>query len=112
MKKLSIFLVLASLLMTSCLKDGFNDFNALNYPMSFHGEVSPTLGVPIGSGSATIFDMLQMVQISYAKMEVDSRGILTIVYDTSMPWHVDFDNSKGTKGGGAKSRWLSTCSTI
>ena len=103
MKKLSIFLVLASLLMTSCLKDGFNDFNALKYPMSFHGEVSPTLGVPIGSGSATIFDMLQMVQISYAKMEVDSRGILTIVYDTSMPWHVDFDNSKGTKGGGAKS---------
>ncbi len=103
MKKLSIFLVLASLLMTSCLKDGFNDFNALNYPMSFHGDVSPTLGVPIGSASTTIFDMLQMVQISYAKMEVDSRGILTIVYDTAMPWHINLENSNAKKGGGAKS---------
>lgn len=101
MKKLSIFLVLASLMMTSCLKDGFNDFEALGHPMSFHGTINPTLGVPIGTGSATIFDMLNMVQISYAKMEVDSRGIITITYDTTTSWHVNID-SKKSKGPSTK----------
>ena len=94
MKKLSIFLVLASLMMTSCLKDGFNDFEALGHPMSFHGTINPTLGVPIGTGSATIFDMLNMVQISYANMEVDNRGIITITYDTTTSWHVNIDANK------------------
>lgn len=102
MKRLSIiFLVLASLMTTSCLKDGFNDFEALGKPMSFHGTINPTLGVPIGTGSATIFDMLKMVQISYATMEVDSRGIITIAYDTTAQWEINF-NSKKPRHGGAK----------
>lgn len=93
-KKLFLFCVLASLLSTSCLKDGFNDFEALQHPMAFHGTVNPTLGVPIGSGSATIYDMLRMVQISSATMEVNNNGIITIVYDTTSPFHIDMENSK------------------
>lgn len=94
MKKTTLLIVLASLLATSCLKDGFNDFNALQHGMTFHGTVNPVLGVPIGTGSVTIYDMLQMVQISYATMEVDSRGIITITYDTAASWHIDLENSK------------------
>ena len=64
MKKGIFFVVLASLFMTSCLKDGFNDFDALQHPMYFHGTVNPTLGVPIGTGSANIYDMLKMVKLA------------------------------------------------
>jgi hypothetical protein len=95
MKKTTFFFVLASMLMTSCLKDGFNDFEALGHEMSIQGTVSPTLGVPIGTGSATIYDMLKMVQISYADMEVDNRGIITLSYDTAAAWHIDMTTQKG-----------------
>lgn len=94
MKKSVLLIMLASVLATSCLKDGFNDFEALNHPMSFQGTVNPTLGVPIGSGSATIFDILKMVQVSYARMEVNEMGIITIAYDTTASWHLDIANSK------------------
>lgn len=100
MKKTLFLIALASLLTTSCLKDGLNDFEALRHEMNISGMVSPTLGVPIGTGSATIFDMLKMVQISYAKLEIDDRGILTIAYDTTTSFHVDLNNSK--KGSGTK----------
>lgn len=100
MKKTLFLIALASLMATSCLKDGFNDFEALRHEMNVSGTVSPTLGVPIGTGSATIFDMLKMVQISYANLEVDDRGIITIAYDTTASFHVDLENSK--KGSGRK----------
>ncbi|MBP5190468.1 MAG: hypothetical protein J6031_06095 [Bacteroidales bacterium] len=96
MKKTAFLFVLGSLLMTSCLKDGFKDFEALQHGMTISGTVSPVLGVPIGEGSATIYDMLKMVQISYATMEVDSRGIITLAYDTNMQWHVDLQDGKGS----------------
>lgn len=97
MKKTAFLLVLASLLMTSCLKDGFKDFDALRHGMTINGTVSPTFGVPIGTGSATIYDMLKMVQISYAEMEVDDRGIITIAYDTTNSFHISLeDNGKGS----------------
>ena len=98
MKKTLFLIALASLLATSCLKDGFNDFEALRHEMNVSGTVSPTLGVPIGTGSATIFDMLKMVQISYANLEVDDRGIITIAYDTTASFHVDLENGKGGSG--------------
>ena len=102
MKKALLFSLLATLLMTSCLKDGLNDFDALNHEMVFHGTVNPTLGVPIGMGSATIFDMLQMVQMSEASMEINSNGIVTIVYDTSIRDTIDIENSKKGNHTGAK----------
>ena len=95
MKKSAFLIMFASLLMTSCLKDGFNDFDALRHDLAINGTVSPTLGVPIGSGSATIFDMLKMVQISYATMEVDSRGIISLAYDTTASFNIDLTSSKG-----------------
>ncbi len=94
MKKTLLPILLVSLLFTSCLKDGFNDFEALKHPLAISGTVSPTLGVPVAQGSATIFDMLKMVQISHASMEVNENGILTIAYDTSNTWHIDVNNSK------------------
>lgn len=97
MKKTAFLFVLASLMMTSCLKDGFNDFEALQHGMAINGTVSPTLGVPIGIGSATIYDMLKMVQISSASMEVDDRGIITIAYDTVASWHLDLESEKGSR---------------
>ena len=61
MKKTLLPILLVSLLFTSCLKDGFNDFEALKHPLAISGTVSPTLGVPVAQGSATILDMLKMV---------------------------------------------------
>ena len=96
MKKGIFFVVLASLFMTSCLKDGFNDFDALQHPMYFHGTVNPTLGVPIGTGSANIYDMLKMVQLSVATMEVNNNGTITFVYsDSTAHWHFDMDGNSG-----------------
>ena len=97
MKKNAILVLFASLLMTSCLKDGFNDFEALKHPMTIQGEVSPSFMVPVASGSATIFDMLKMVQISYARMEVNDQGIVTITYDTAQSFHIDLTNGKGRR---------------
>ncbi len=94
MKRKALLFVFASILMTSCLKDGFNDFEALKHPMVFQGNVSPSLAVPVASGSVTIYDILNMVQISYARMEVNEDGIVTIAYDTSSTWHINFNNSK------------------
>ncbi len=94
MKKTAFIAAFACLLFSSCLKDGFNDFDALRHPMTFYGTVNPTLGVPIGEGSATIYDMLHMVQLSMASMEVGQDSIMTITYDTSMSFHIDMENSK------------------
>jgi hypothetical protein len=102
MKKPLLLALLAGALFTSCLKDGFNDFDALKHPMTFQGTVSPTLGVPIGMGSATLYDMLQMVQLSDAKMEVGANGIITILYDTTAFWNIQLDNNKKTPKSGAK----------
>lgn len=101
MKKTTFLIVLVSMLMTSCLKDGLNDFDALGHDMSFQGTIHPTLGIPIGSGSATIFDMLQMVQISNASMEINSNNIITVVYDSTQHWDIDM-SSKSHKGPGSK----------
>lgn len=99
MKKTTIFVVFASLLMSSCLKDGFNDFDALNHDMVFHGVVSPTLGVPIGEGSATVYDMLNMVQLSTASLEVGNDSVMTLTYDTTLTTQIDLSNSsKGRHG--------------
>ena len=99
MKKTVLLILLASTLLTSCLKDGFNDFEALKHPLVVQGTVHPTLGVPIANGSATIFDMLQMVQISEASMVVGSNGIITVVYDTAASFQIDLE---GTKKGFSK----------
>ncbi len=100
MKKNVFFFVLTGLLMTSCLKDGFNDFDALNHDMSFHGEISPTFGVPIGHGETTIYDMLNMVQLTTANLEISENDVVTITYDTAFTSVIDLkDNSKSNKGG-------------
>ncbi len=96
MKKSIPLLVLACLLMTSCLKEGFNDFDALNHEFTLQGEVSPTLGVPIGTGTANIYNMINMIQISMAKMEVDSHGIMALTYDTTIHTII---NLKDTNNG-------------
>ena len=102
MKKPVFLIVLAALLATSCLKDGLNDFDALKHPMSFHGTINPTLGVPVGSGTMTIHDILNMVQESESYVEVTEQGILSIVYDTTMSWSFDIDDSKKGGHNGAK----------
>lgn len=94
MRKITLIAVLSCLLFSSCLKDGFNDFDALRQPMSFHGQINPTLGVPIGEGSATVFDMINMVQFSTASMEIGYDSILTVTYDTNMSFHINLNESK------------------
>lgn len=101
MKKTLFLLVLSSLLMTSCLKDGFDDFNALGHGFSFNGTINPTLGVPIGEGSANVYDMLNMVQLSTAELEVSDEGIITITYDTTAHFQINM-NKKGARNGGSK----------
>lgn len=97
MKKTLFLLVLSSLLMTSCLKDGFNDFNALGHDLSFNGTINPTLGVPIGEGSANVYDMLNMVQLSTAELEVSDAGIITITYDTTSHFQINMNNKGARK---------------
>jgi hypothetical protein len=99
MKKTTFFVVFASLLMSSCLKDGFNDFDALNHDLVFHGVVNPTLGVPIGQGSATVFDMLNMVQLSTASMEIGNDSVMTLTYDTILNTQIDLSNSSKSRHG-------------
>ena len=94
MKKPLLLALFAGLLMTSCLKDGFNDFDLITHDIAIQGTVSPTLGVPVAYGAVTIYDVLQMVQVSQAEVEVGSDGIITVYYDTTISQTVQFDNSK------------------
>ena len=96
MKRLPLLIILASLMMTSCLKDGLHDFDALKNPISVEGTVNPTLGVPIAYGSLSLFDVINMIQQTVADLEVDDNGIISIVYDTTQHWNVPFESGKGS----------------
>lgn len=103
MRKLSsLLLIVASLTFSSCLKDGFDDFEALQHDFTLEGEVNPTFVLPIGHGSATIHDLLTMVQESESYVEVDDRGILTISYSADTLFKIDLEEGSKKKQRGAK----------
>ncbi len=102
MKKRLLFLAAACMAFTACLKDGFNDFEALRHPLHLQGEINPTLGVPIGDATANINDLLNMFQTVGAYVDVDDNGIIAFVYDTEYQDTIYFENSK-SKGHASKS---------
>lgn len=101
MKKLFPFLLVACLVMTSCVKEG--DFEALKHDISIEGEVSPTFGLPIGYGSATIHDLLSMVQESESYVEVDEDGVITLAYSFDTLLVVEIENTGKGRHPSAKS---------
>lgn len=102
MKKRLLFLAVASLVFTACLKDGLNDFEGLKHPLHLQGEISPTLGIPIGEASANIDDLLNMFQEFDAYMDVDEHGIISFVYDTTFQDTIPMDET-GAKRHSSKS---------
>lgn len=97
MRKKATILVLAAgvMLLASCLKDGFNDFDAFNHPMHITGEAHPELGVPVAYGEVNLWDMIQMVQTSNASFELNSADVITLVYrDSTSHWDFDMQESK------------------
>lgn len=90
------------LFFASCVKDG--DFDALNHPIDFTGDFSPSMGLPIGKSEMSIDKLLGMWQQSTFKVYFDDNDLLTIAYDTTIAATVMFNNqpSKAYKGSGAK----------
>jgi len=96
MKRKLLFLAMVSLLFSSCLKDGLNDFEALQHPMHLNGTINPTLGIPIGEGSANIYDLLNMFQAIQANVLISDNGLINFVYsDSNVHYHIDMEDSKG-----------------
>lgn len=96
MKKILLLSLLAGFLSTSCLKDGLNDFDALNHigDMSVHVTAHPVLGFPIGEGSATIYDIIKNVEISMATIEFDGDSVINFVFDTNFHSQVNLQQNK------------------
>lgn len=97
MKKRLLLIAVACLAFTACLKDGFDDFEGLKHPLHIQGEISPTLGIPIGEASANIDDLLNMFQSFHAYVEVSDEGIISFVYDTVYQDTLYFDEEKSKR---------------
>ncbi len=96
-RKLSLAVIAMSLLTltTSCLKDGINDFEGLRHPLQLQGSFDPHLGIPIGSASITVGDLLGMFQETSGYIQLDpTTGVATVTYDTSFTNTYEFGNKK------------------
>lgn len=92
-----VFLSMALLtLATSCLKDGFDDFAGLTKPIVLEGDFNPNLGVPVGSATMTVNDMLNLFKQSQALVTVnEGTGLVTLSYDTTFFIQKNFADTKG-----------------
>lgn len=103
MKKPFLIAVLACMMFSSCEKI-VGDLDFLQHDLAVQGVINPTLGVPVAHGSISVYDLLQMVQVTAAKVEIGNDGIITITYDTAQKFRVNLDESKGRRyRAGAKS---------
>lgn len=92
-KKILFATILLSVLglTTSCIKE--NDFDALKHPIYIQGTFNPNLGLPIGSASLTIQDMLGMFKQTEAWVEINpTTSLVTVHYDTIIHENFPFDN--------------------
>lgn len=96
MKKPVLLALLACVMLTSCEKI-VGDLDTFNHPIEIQGTVNPTLGVPVAHGSVSVYDILQMVQVTAATIEVEDDGLITIVYDTNIKQTVLIENDKRAK---------------
>ena len=104
MRKPLFIAIMACLMFTSCEKI-VGDLDFLNHEMAVQGTINPTLGVPVAHGSISIHDVLQMVQVTAAKVEIGEDGIIDIIYDTAQKFTVILDESgKKTKRHGSYSK--------
>lgn len=83
MKKPILFALAACMMLASCEKI-VGDLDFLNHDMEVQGTINPTLGVPVARGSVSVYDLLQMVQVTEAKVEIGNDGIVNIIYDTAI----------------------------
>lgn len=93
MKKRFFATIAACLLLASCEKV-VGDLEMFNHDFELQGTISPTLGVPIAHGSVSVYDLINMVQVTEANIEVGDNGIVTIVYDTNSFNTIDFEGTK------------------
>lgn len=96
MKKTVFAALLACLMLTSCEKI-VGDLDFLDHDFEVQGTISPTLGVPVAHGSISVYDILQMVQVTEAEIEYTDDGIVTIVYDTVIKHTAIIDNGSVSK---------------
>lgn len=93
MKKTLFFALLACMMFASCEKI-VGDLDFINHEIEVQGTVNPTLGVPVAHGSVSVYDILQMVQVTEATIEIGDDGIVNIVYDTSIQQTIAINESK------------------
>ena len=98
MRKIALILITAtfSLLMASCLKDGKNDFAGLHAPLHLVGDFDPNIGLPVGGADVSLGDLLGMFGNFNGWVELDQNEVVTIVYDTSIDFHVNVASAKDT----------------
>lgn len=86
------------LLMTGCLKDGFNDFR-IEDP-HFVADFNAELGIPIGTCELTIEDLTEMYTLwgDNAELAVNDDSVTIMVYG-SFQDDIPIASSKGAKGG-------------
>ena len=100
----SLHLALAFCLLgltTSCLKDGLNDFDGLNYPIYLEGDFNPELGLPLCYGQATLGNLVGTLA-GDGLMTFDRNDIVTISYDTVFGFAITPGANKAAKANGAK----------
>src|SRR5574344_187267 len=91
-------IVSCSVLATSCLKDGMNDFEGLNHPMQLQGTFNPNLGVPVGSADITLSDLMSSFNPDADLLQIDTTNdMVTLTYDTTMHSNFTFDDEQSTK---------------
>ena len=108
MKKIAFLALTACMIFTSCEKI-VGDLDFLDHDMEIQGTVNPTLGVPVAHGSVSVYDLLQMVQVTEATIEIGNDNIVTIVYDTNIEHRVAIDNDgKAWRKGFRKNHYKAT----
>ena len=84
---------------TSCLKDGMNDFNALNNPWVLEGDFNPNLGMPVGRASMTIAELLTNFGSLGANVYVDpANDLVTLAYSGTGDYVWAFNTGKQRPG--------------
>lgn len=82
--------------LSSCVKDG--DFDALSHNIEIRGELHPSLGLPIGTSSMNMRDLLGKWQPTLCHPYFDPESnLLTFQYDSSFAAKIDFATSKGRR---------------
>lgn len=95
MTKRLLFSVLALCmfgLMTSCMKNGSEDFEGLKHPFQVHGSFDPNLGIPVGQAEMTVKQMLTMLNVQQGLISYDEEShLMSVKYADTSENRFDFD---------------------